>query len=73
MTHRPNCCDGCKRPLVHGEQVVALIPSVEVVVNKLDNKDIRLKLSNDAIDARTLKIYCQECLNLKHFQVSDGV
>ncbi len=71
--HRVNKCDGCGAQLARGQRVVALIPDVEVVVNKANEAHLRLKLSLDAIDVRTFKIYCQECLDLSQFEAQDGV
>lgn len=69
--NRKNSCDGCGEPFVHKSQAVAIIPFVEIEENPLDNEQIRLKLSVDAVDTRAIKIYCSECLNLKHFIVFD--
>ena len=71
--HRVNKCDGCGAQLAQGQRVVALIPEVEVVLNKTNNTNLRLKLSLDAIDVRALKIYCQKCLDLSQFEHQDGV
>lgn len=71
--HRTNKCDGCGAQLAQGQRVVALIPDVDVVINKANECHLRLKLSLDAIDIRALKIYCQECLDLSQFEAQDGV
>lgn len=73
MAIRCNMCDGCGAQLAQGERVVALIPDVEIVVNKANDSHVRLKLSLDAIDVRALKIYCQQCLDLTQFESQDGV
>ena len=60
-----NTCDYCSKQFKNNEEVSALIP-VEVTTRGYHDK-ARLKLSLDAIDQRTIQVYCQDCLNLGHF------
>jgi hypothetical protein len=66
---RSEHCDGCNRCLDNDENVTALIPNIQVT-NRFDHEGfIRLKLSADSINNRTLKIYCNDCLNLTDYLV----
>lgn len=61
-----NCCDGCQKVFNDQDEVVALVPHVIVTNGRPDNK-IRLKLSTDAINSRTIKVFCEDCLKIEHF------
>lgn len=68
---RKNRCDGCQEELNDNDKVVALIPNVSICKTKTDDSEIRLKLSLEAIDTRTIKVYCRSCLDLTKFQLDD--
>lgn len=67
--YRKNKCDGCGKPLMNNDKVVALVPDIHVTTNKTDETQLRLKLSVEAIDSRAIKIYCNKCLNLNRFLI----
>ena len=62
-------CDGCNKILEDGDTVVALIPNVKV--DRRLSKDLqytmRLKLSTYSLDSRTVKVYCNQCLELNNY------
>ena len=67
-------CDGCNRILEDGDTIVALIPNVEV--DRELGKDLqdmmRLKLSIYSLDSRTVKVYCNRCLELNNYLGKDN-
>lgn len=67
-------CDGCNRILEDGDTIVALIPNVEV--DRKLGKDLqdmmRLKLSIYSLDSRTVKVYCNRCLELNNYLGKDN-
>ena len=69
MKYEYKKCDNCHKMLSNKDKVTVVIPDVEVCGKYRKNHDgFRLKLSSDAIDYRTAKIYCKECLNIRdHF------
>jgi hypothetical protein len=71
--YRQARCDGCNRILEDKNTVVALVPNVTVSKSqsKRFNGLIRLKLSDDSLDARSIKIYCQNCLELQSYLGND--
>ena len=62
-------CDNCHRMLESGDKVTVIIPDVEIEGRYRKNKEgFRLKLSNDGVEIRTSKVYCQKCLSVdRHF------
>lgn len=64
---RHDRCDGCNKFLQNHQHVVALIPDVEITTRDLSKGLVRLKLSVDSIDTRTLKVYCNKCLQLSDY------
>ncbi len=67
-----NECSGCGRKFYDREKATAVIPFVEMDINDLDDNEARLKLSTHAIESRTLKVYCRDCLNLYDFIAYGG-
>ncbi len=63
MIRKKNKCDGCNQPFEHGGKVTAIIHDVEVS-DRTKNGDLRLKLSEKSILNRSIKIYCNFCLDL---------
>lgn len=61
-------CDNCNKIVVHGEKVVAIVPDVEIC-NRSNGDEARLKLSQEAIEARSVRIYCSRCLTLDSYLV----
>ena len=55
--------------LENGQKVTVIIPDVEIEGRYRKNaKGFSLKLSNDAVEIRTSKVYCKKCLDVKkHF------
>ena len=43
-----------------GEKVTVVIPEVQL---RKDGRSFRLKLSENAIAKRAVKVYCEKCLN----------
>jgi hypothetical protein len=64
---RHDRCDNCNKIFNNNDSVIALIPGVEVSTRNLNEGQMRLKLSVDSINTRTLKIYCYDCLKLKDY------
>ncbi len=69
MKYEYKKCDNCNRMLENGDKVTVIIPNVEVCGRYRKGREgFRLKLSKDAIDPRTAKAYCDECLDINnHF------
>lgn len=70
---RSDQCDVCKKILQHEDIVVALIPDVQIDKRFSVGRQgiIRLKLSSNSIDSRTLKIYCKDCLTVEDYLSKD--
>lgn len=62
-----NQCDGCGTIFLNEEHVIVLIEA-QVELLKTNNDLLRVKLSKDAVDTRTIKIYCNKCLNQALFR-----
>ena len=62
-------CDNCHRMLSNGDKVTAIIPDVEVEGRyRKGSKAFRLKLSENGLNIRAVKVYCKKCLDVKrHF------
>ncbi len=56
-----NICNGCGSSVKHGDTVSALL-KVDVTASGVTDGKIRLKLSEDAIYTRAIKIFCKNCL-----------
>jgi hypothetical protein len=67
MSERVKKCDNCKKELQHGDKVTAIVPNVEVNGRYIKNGGgFHLKLSKDALESRSVKIYCENCLKVDH-------
>ncbi len=55
-------CDNCSRMLSNNSKVTVIIPNVVVTDRVTEKEEVRLKLSLDAIEQRSYKIYCEKCL-----------
>lgn len=66
-------CDGCNRILSDGDTVVALISDITVdrKMGKGFQNLMRLKLSPNSLETRTIKIYCKNCLELNNYLGKD--
>jgi len=72
MSHS-NRCDNCNRILNDGTRVTVIIPEVEVTDRYMkDNATVRLKLSPDAVEMRSAKLYCRKCLNYSDHFLEDN-
>jgi len=71
--NRSNRCDNCNRMLNDGDRVTVIIPNVEVTDRYMkDNATVRLKLSPDAVEIRSAKIYCRNCLDYSDHFLEDN-
>lgn len=70
MKHN-NKCNGCGRPFLSGAKVVALIPFISVKVNKSDESEIRLEISDEGINSRAVQVFCDYCVNPEDFGITD--
>ncbi len=67
MLKRHNACDGCGRQIFQGEKVTALLTEMDVEISGYEEEELRLKVSKDAINERTIKVFCFNCLNLRDY------
>ena len=56
-----NICNGCGSVVKHGDTVSALL-KVDVTGSGVTGEKIRLKLSENSIYTRAIKIFCKNCL-----------
>ncbi len=66
---RTDKCDACNKTLQHEDEIIALIPGIEIDKRFSTGQAgiIRLKLSKDSINSRTLKVYCKDCLTIEDY------
>ena len=67
---RPAKCDGCNRIIEDNAEVTALIPVTVETRNKRNT--MRLKLSLEALDKKSIKVYCKNCLSLEYYLTKDN-
>ncbi len=60
-------CDNCNRMLKDGDKVTLILPDIEIAGKYRKNTEgFRLKLSLDAVELRTSKVYCKNCLDINN-------